>query len=163
MRVLSSSCRVAKEDNIVDERIPGKGTEMRMDGRTDRFFSANISIDHMTHLISPFISLTELNANIWRDFPNDFLRRRHETLSSTIDAPLPPVRRTLSEVVTEWQEEWLTPERLLVVIFILTFIMQSAIILTLNLIFRYEETVNSIRENLRHSWPIRNLMKLKET
>lgn len=62
-------------------------------------------------------------------------RRTIENVSNVSSLPLPPIRRTLIEVFSEWQDDWLTQERLLFVMFMLTIFMQFCIIMTLSLIF----------------------------
>ena len=65
------------------------------------------------------------------------------------EVSLPPVRRTLSEILDEWIEDWLTQDRLLFMMFILMFLMQTTIILGLNLIFRYEAAVETLYQRVR--------------
>ena len=52
---------------------------------------------------------------------------------------LPPVRRTVAEIVNEWVEEWLTPDLLLIAMVTLMVLMQVGIILLLNLIYDHGE------------------------
>ena len=62
-------------------------------------------------------------------------RQEVEMISGIFNEPLPPVRRTLSEIFNQWQEEWLTPDLLLVAMLILMWLLQFGFILMLNLIF----------------------------
>ena len=59
--------------------------------------------------------------------------------SGIFNLPLPPVRRTVAEIVNEWVEEWLTPDLLLIAMVTLMVLMQVGIILLLNLIYDHGE------------------------
>ena len=55
-------------------------------------------------------------------------RQQAEMNSGIFNWPLPPVRRTVAEIVNEWVEESLTPDLVLVAVLILSFFIQFGII-----------------------------------
>ena len=69
--------------------------------------------------------------------PEKYSRRKsfEETQIEARQIQLPPIRRTPFEIFNEWQEEWLTPDRLLFVMFLVTITMQFCIVMILSLIF----------------------------
>ena len=70
-----------------------------------------------------FLELHESIQNQDRDASID--RLRYEIGSGIFTAaPLPPVQRTLMEIVSEWQEEWMTPDLLLVAMLSMIILMQ---------------------------------------
>ena len=67
------------------------------------------------------------------------LRQQAEMNSGIFNLPLPPVRRTIAEIVNEWVEESLTPDLLLVAMLILTLLIQFGIILMVKLVLYQNE------------------------
>ena len=79
--------------------------------------------------------------------------------SGIFNLPLPPVRRTIAEIVNEWVEESLTPDLLLVAMLILTLLIQFGIILMVKLVlYQNEESpAVAIYESFR---PVMRVMKI---
>ena len=82
----------------------------------------------------------ELHDSIEDQHQDVYIQREQDEMNSGIfNLPLPPVRRTVVEIVNEWVEEWLTPDLLLIVMVTLMVLMQVGIILLLNLIYDHGE------------------------
>ena len=95
----------------------------------------------------------ELHNSIENQHQDVYIQRQQEEMISGIfNEPLPPVGRTLVEIFNQWQEEWLTPDRLLIAMVTLMVLMQLGIILLLNLIFDHGEeylVIPSLRPIMR--------------
>ena len=95
----------------------------------------------------------ELHNFIENQHQNVYIQRQQvEMISGIFNEPLPPVRRTLLEIFDQWQEEWLTPDLLLIAMVTLMVLMQIGIILLLNLIYDHGEeylVVPSLRPIMR--------------
>ena len=89
------------------------------------------------------------------------LRQQAEINSGIFNLPLPPVRRTIAEIVNEWVEESLTPDLLLVAMLslILTLLILFGIILMVKLVlYQNEESpAVAIYESFR---PVMRVMKI---
>ena len=82
----------------------------------------------------------ELHDSIEDQHQDVYIQRQQAEMASGIfNLPLPPVRRTVAEIVNEWVEEWLTPDLLLIAMVTLMVLMQVGIILLLNLIYDQTE------------------------
>ena len=84
----------------------------------------------------------ELHDSIEDQHQDVYIQREQDEMNSGIfNLPLPPVRRTVLEIVNEWVEESLTPDLLLVAMVILTLLILFGIILMMKLIlYRNEES-----------------------
>ena len=95
----------------------------------------------------------ELHNSIENQHQDVYIQRQQvEMISGIFNEPLPPVRRTLLEIFDQWQEEWLTPDLLLIAMVTLMVLMQIGIILLLNLIYDHGEeylVVPSLRPIMR--------------
>ena len=81
-------------------------------------------------------------------------RQQAEMNSGIFNLPLPPVRRTVAEIVNEWQirvEESLTPELVLLAMVILSLPIQFGMILMMRLILNQSEEspADAIYESFR--------------
>ena len=82
----------------------------------------------------------ELHDSIEDQHQDVYIQREQDEMNSGIfNLPLPPVRRTVAEIVNEWVEESLTPDLLLVAMVILTLLIQFGIILMMKLILYRNE------------------------
>ena len=95
----------------------------------------------------------ELHDSIEDQYQDVYIQRQQAEMNSGIfNEPLPPMRRTLLEIFNQWQEEWLTPDLLLIAMVTLVVLMQVGIILLLNLIYDHGEeylVVPSLRPIMR--------------
>ena len=94
----------------------------------------------------------ELHHSIEDQHQDLYIQRQQAEMNSGIfNLPLPPVRRTLAEIVNEWVEESLTPELVLLAMVILSLLIQFGLILVLKLIlYQGEESpADAIYENFR--------------
>ena len=95
----------------------------------------------------------ELHDSIEDQHQDVYIQRQQAEMNSGIfNEPLPPMRRTLLEIFNQWQEEWLTPDLLLIAMVTLVVLMQVGIILLLNLIYDHGEeylVVPSLRPIMR--------------
>ena len=95
----------------------------------------------------------ELHDFIEDQYQDVYIQRQQAEMNSGIfNEPLPPMRRTLLEIFNQWQEEWLTPDLLLIAMVTLVVLMQVGIILLLNLIYDHGEeylVVPSLRPIMR--------------
>ena len=95
----------------------------------------------------------EIHNSIENQHQDVYIQRQQvEMISGIFNEPLPPVRRTLLEIFDQWQEEWLTPDLLLIAMVTLMVLMQIGIILLLNLIYDHGEeylVVPSLRPIMR--------------
>ena len=85
------------------------------------------------------------------------LRQQAEMNSGIFNLPLPPVRRTVVEIVNEWAEESLTPDLLLVAMVILTLLIQFRLMVRLILYQNEESPAVAIYESLR---PVMRVVKI---
>ena len=77
----------------------------------------------------------ELHDSIEDQHQDLYIQRQQAEMNSGIfNLPLPPVRRTLAEIVNEWVEESLTPDLQLLAMVILSFLIQFGLILVMKLI-----------------------------
>ena len=68
-------------------------------------------------------------------------RQQAEMNSGIFNWPLPPVRRTVAEIVNEWVEESLTPDLVLLAILILSLLIQFGIIFMMKqILYQSEES-----------------------
>ena len=78
---------------------------------------------------------SELHGFIANEHQDVYIQRQQDEMNSGIfNLPLPPVRRTVLEIVNEWVEESLTPDLLLLAMVILSLLIQFGIILMMKLI-----------------------------
>ena len=105
-----------------------------------------ILIQYLIYIFFVDLTRTVIRQYGWTSYSQ---RCTDEWSTGIFQVVLPPVRRTLSEIVDEWIEDWLTQDRQLFMMFLLMFLMQTTIILGLNLIFRYESAVETIHQRLR--------------
>ena len=82
----------------------------------------------------------ELHDSIEDQHQDLYIQRQQAEMNSGIfNLPLPPVRRTVAEIVNEWVEESLTPELVLLAMVILSLPIQFGIILMMRLILNQSE------------------------
>lgn len=77
----------------------------------------------------------ELSNSIQATFNERFQTRQEmERQTGIHNLPLPPITRTLFEVITEWTEVYLTQEVFLVLLFFATVFMQIIIVISMNML-----------------------------
>ena len=82
----------------------------------------------------------ELHDSIEDQHQDVYIQRQQAEMNSGIfNFPLPPLRRTLVEIVNEWVEESLAPDLLLLAMVILSLLIQFCIILMMKLILYQSE------------------------
>jgi hypothetical protein len=82
----------------------------------------------------------ELHDSIEDQHQDEYIQRQQAEMNSGIfNFPLPPLRRTLVEIVNEWVEESLAPDLLLLAMVILSLLIQFCIILMMKLILYQSE------------------------
>ena len=97
----------------------------------------------------------ELHDSIEDQHQDVYIQRQQAEMNSGIfNLPLPPVRRTVAEIVNEWQlwvEEYLTPELMLLATVILSLPIQFGMILMMRLILNQSEEspADAIYESFR--------------
>ena len=91
----------------------------------------------------------ELHDSIEDQHQDVYIQREQDEMNSGIfNLPLPPVRRTVAEIVNEWVEESLTPDLLLVAMVILTLLIQFRLMVRLILYQNEESPAVAIYESL---------------
>jgi hypothetical protein len=94
----------------------------------------------------------ELHDSIEDQHQDVYIQRQQAEMNSGIfNMPLPPVHRTMAEIVNEWVEESLTPELVLLAMVILSLPIQFGMILMLRLILNQSEEspANAIYQSFR--------------
>ena len=81
--------------------------------------------------------------------------------SGIFNLPLPPVRRTVAEIVNEWIEESLTPDLVLLAMVILSLLIQFGILMMKLILYQSEESpAVAIYETLRSEMRVLTIAKL---
>ena len=94
----------------------------------------------------------ELHDSIEDQHQDVYIQREQDEMNSGIfNLPLPPVRRTVAEIVNEWVEESLTPELMLLAMAILSLPIQFGMILMMRLFLNQSEEspADAIYESFR--------------